>query len=449
MPWDQAAAAHFRTNQRAAGNGSLMRATTPAVHFARHGQHATLDAARRIAALTHGDPAAWEGTAAFHELLRLTLHRADPLDALPGVLDLLHPDHRPRYATVLAPDWHPDRATEFNGAVWPCLGSALWALRTTGGYEDALRAAVDLGGDTDTVAAVTGALAGAAYGGGRDPRPLDRTAARPPPRLRRTGPQAAAPPRPRGQPGGVARGHAAPPGCGGPGNRRQLIRRSHQYRGAFPGRSDDRGRSSGRLAVRGARENIRESPWKDSTAPPGKASTAVSPRRRPAGGGGSLHPRGIALSRLIVLDEAADGPVQDLCAGPVVLLFPQGVFGRPEPLPGVSVPVHHLVDERRGDQLQALGQPEPGGGGRRGGHWRPRRPGSAHRSEVEAAGGLPGVQCPGQSPGGMGRNTGHGGARTEVKGWVRGLVSPTALWVASSWRAVAVIPAKVRNSRAR
>ncbi|MGH1551282.1 ADP-ribosylglycohydrolase family protein [Streptomyces sp. L7] len=28
-------------------------------------------------------------------------------------------------------------------------------------YEDALRAAVDLGGDTDTVAAVTGGLAGA------------------------------------------------------------------------------------------------------------------------------------------------------------------------------------------------------------------------------------------------------------------------------------------------
>lgn len=65
---------------------------------------------------------------------------------------------------VLAPDWHPDQATEFNGAVWPCLGSAVWALRTTDSYEDAVRAAVDLGGDTDTVAAVTGGLAGAVYG---------------------------------------------------------------------------------------------------------------------------------------------------------------------------------------------------------------------------------------------------------------------------------------------
>ncbi|GGV84983.1 ribosylglycohydrolase [Streptomyces nigrescens] len=163
-PWDTAAALHFQVSQRAAGNGSLMRAATSAVYFARDGQRATMDAARRIAALTHGDRAAWEGTALFHELLRVTLEGGDPLTVLPDVLALVHPDHRPRYATVLAPDWHPGQATEFNGAVWPCLGSAVWALRTTAGYEEAVRAAIDLGGDTDTVAAVTGGLAGAYYG---------------------------------------------------------------------------------------------------------------------------------------------------------------------------------------------------------------------------------------------------------------------------------------------
>lgn len=164
MPWDLAAAIHFQVNQRAAGNGSLMRASTSAVYFAAAGQEACMDAARRISALTHGDRAAWEGTAIFHELVRVTLEDADPLSALPGVLDLVHPDHRGRYGTVLAADWHPDQATEFNGAVWPCLGSAVWALRTTRTFEDALRAAIDLGGDTDTVAAVTGGLAGAYYG---------------------------------------------------------------------------------------------------------------------------------------------------------------------------------------------------------------------------------------------------------------------------------------------
>nr|WP_106977424.1 ADP-ribosylglycohydrolase family protein [Streptomyces sp. NRRL S-241] len=162
--WELASALHFQVNARAAGNGSLMRAATSAVYFAPTGQRGTMDAARRIAALTHGDRAAWEGTAILHELVRVALEGADPLAALPATLAVVHPDHRERYARVLAPDWHPELATEFNGAVWPCLGSAVWALRTTTTFTEAVRAAVDLGGDTDTVAAVTGALAGARYG---------------------------------------------------------------------------------------------------------------------------------------------------------------------------------------------------------------------------------------------------------------------------------------------
>ncbi|MFI8518135.1 ADP-ribosylglycohydrolase family protein [Streptomyces sp. NPDC085481] len=163
-PWDTAAALHYQLNGRAAGNGSLMRAATPAVYFASAGRAATMAAARRIAALTHGDRAAWEGTAVLHELVRVALLGDDPLAAVPGALAEVVEAHRARWAVVLAPDWHPDDATEFNGAVWPCLGSALWALRTTTSYEAAIAAAVDLGGDTDTVAAVTGTLAGAVYG---------------------------------------------------------------------------------------------------------------------------------------------------------------------------------------------------------------------------------------------------------------------------------------------
>ncbi|MFI6291238.1 ADP-ribosylglycohydrolase family protein [Nonomuraea sp. NPDC050790] len=163
-PWNLAAARHFQNSGRAAGNGSLMRASTSAVYFASGGRRTTMEAARRIAALTHGDRAAWEGTAIFHDLVRIALDGADPIGALPEVLAHVHPDHRDKYRTILAPQWHPDHATEFNGAVWPCLASAVWAVRTTSTFEDALRAAVDLGGDTDTVAAVTGGLAGSVYG---------------------------------------------------------------------------------------------------------------------------------------------------------------------------------------------------------------------------------------------------------------------------------------------
>ncbi|MFE5485078.1 ADP-ribosylglycohydrolase family protein [Streptomyces sp. NPDC056527] len=163
-PWDTAAAIHFQVNGRAAGNGSLMRASTSAVYFATAGHEATMDAARRIAALTHGDGAAWEGTAILHDLVRVALLGEDPLAAVPATLAAVAAPHRARWSTVLAPDWQPDDATEFNGAVWPCLGSAVWALRTTDSFESAVAAAIDLGGDTDTVAAVTGTLAGAVYG---------------------------------------------------------------------------------------------------------------------------------------------------------------------------------------------------------------------------------------------------------------------------------------------
>ncbi|GAA3053225.1 ADP-ribosylglycohydrolase family protein [Streptomyces roseofulvus] len=167
--WDLAAAVDYQVEGRGAGNGCLMRASTSAVHFAPRGRAATMEAGRRLAALTHGHRAAWEGTALLHELVRVALLGEDPSAVVPEALAEVDAAERERWATVLAPGWRPEDATEFNGAVWPCLGSAVWALRTTGTFEEALVAAVDLGGDTDTVAAVTGMLAGAVYGSGAIP----------------------------------------------------------------------------------------------------------------------------------------------------------------------------------------------------------------------------------------------------------------------------------------
>lgn len=49
------------------------------------------------------------------------------------------------------------------------LESALWALESTGSFEEALVAAVNLGGDADSIGAVCGQLAGAKYGAGAIP----------------------------------------------------------------------------------------------------------------------------------------------------------------------------------------------------------------------------------------------------------------------------------------
>ena len=56
-----------------------------------------------------------------------------------------------------------------SGYVIHTLEAALWCLLTTSDYSDAVLAAVNLGSDTDTTAAVTGGLAGLLYGWGTIP----------------------------------------------------------------------------------------------------------------------------------------------------------------------------------------------------------------------------------------------------------------------------------------
>lgn len=51
-----------------------------------------------------------------------------------------------------------------SGWVRHTLESAMWGLRTTDSFEEAVVQVVNLGGDADTSGAVVGALAGAAYG---------------------------------------------------------------------------------------------------------------------------------------------------------------------------------------------------------------------------------------------------------------------------------------------
>ena len=57
-----------------------------------------------------------------------------------------------------------ERQIRSGGYVVETLEAALWCLLKTSGYPDAALKAVNLGGDTDTTAAVVGGLAGLAYG---------------------------------------------------------------------------------------------------------------------------------------------------------------------------------------------------------------------------------------------------------------------------------------------
>lgn len=163
-----AAAAHERL-RRSAGNGALMRVAPVGVAFAAvEGDDVTeqcMQVAYAQAALTHHDPAAGWGAAVWAELIRRTILGADPLRELDEVLSHVPAEVRAAFEPLVADDWSPDHpGAPSNGSVWGCLAEALWAVRHHHTFHDVVVAAVDLGGDTDTVAAVAGALAGARHG---------------------------------------------------------------------------------------------------------------------------------------------------------------------------------------------------------------------------------------------------------------------------------------------
>ena len=57
-----------------------------------------------------------------------------------------------------------DHNIKSTGYVVYSLEAALWCLLTTGNYAECVLKAVNLGGDTDTIGAIAGGLAGLYYG---------------------------------------------------------------------------------------------------------------------------------------------------------------------------------------------------------------------------------------------------------------------------------------------
>lgn len=133
------------------GNGSLMR-TAPLAMLP-----AWSDAdVRRVSSLTHAHPVAmWSCVALCGILEDLKRHGED------GIHEVWR-----RYGFIAG---LPRDGVKSDGYCVHTLGAAIWCLCNTGSYAECVLAAVNLGGDTDTTAAVAGAMAGVAYGYGAIP----------------------------------------------------------------------------------------------------------------------------------------------------------------------------------------------------------------------------------------------------------------------------------------
>ena len=159
---DAARLAHIASNGRSAANGSLMRITAIAIAWSGADETTLIDVARAHSALTHFDAAAGWGAAIGAALIRRAILGEDPIAALPQILAQVDEVARERFATMLDGSWSPNRPGDpSNGTVWTCLAQAVWAVRHNESFADVMSAAIDLGGDTDTVATVAGAIAGA------------------------------------------------------------------------------------------------------------------------------------------------------------------------------------------------------------------------------------------------------------------------------------------------
>ena len=177
-----AAAANHEQTGRSAGNGSLMRTAPVALAYLSDGREGRLaEAAGRVAQLTHWEQDNVDATIIWCLAIRHAIRtgeidvRAQATDEhfqTPGVgpasLDggFRDDDRAQRWSDIIdmASDAHPRQYRHGNGWVVKAFQAAHSAVHHATDFRSAIHRAIQGGGDTDTVAAIAGALAGARWG---------------------------------------------------------------------------------------------------------------------------------------------------------------------------------------------------------------------------------------------------------------------------------------------
>lgn len=160
--------------ERAAGNGCVMRLGPVPMRYASR-EDLTISNSVKSALVTHRSPlcaagSAWFGRLVRDALLGLTrdeiLERATTRTGLSYWMHDVQDADRPTFARLLDPDLPKLRPEQVrsSGFVIDTLEAALWCFARTSTFRTAVLMAANLGDDADTVAAVTGQLAGAFYG---------------------------------------------------------------------------------------------------------------------------------------------------------------------------------------------------------------------------------------------------------------------------------------------
>ncbi|MGF9755057.1 ADP-ribosylglycohydrolase family protein [Microvirga sp. 0TCS3.31] len=172
----EAAAFVHAQSGRSAGNGSLMRTASVALAHLDDPE-ALVAAAKAVSALTHHDPIAGEGAALWCLMIRHAVLNGD-LPTYDDVHPLLGDASYDWAAALDAAETKEPAQFHQNGWVVGALQAAWSAIRQTPEptimscrhLQEALATAIGIGNDTDTVAAIAGALLGARWGASAVPQ---------------------------------------------------------------------------------------------------------------------------------------------------------------------------------------------------------------------------------------------------------------------------------------
>lgn len=154
-----------RDPESSRGNGAVMRVSPVGIAGNKYGLLWTENVAREQATVTHHDPRTVEASVITAVAIAgIISGQFASIDEAVGYAINNHTNVEMRhyFNRLLEPSLKDDDESNFHGDI--CLRDAVRSIRATSSFADAVEYAANLGSDADTVAAVTGALAGALYG---------------------------------------------------------------------------------------------------------------------------------------------------------------------------------------------------------------------------------------------------------------------------------------------
>ncbi len=151
-----------------AGNGSVMRCPPLAIPYATDWER-LVEVSRQSSQITHADPRCTYGCAVLNLTVAGLLKDADT--PLQDALDYVSEDAPAELVTALEPIAQGDSVDrlETSGYVVHSLQTGLHDGLCAGSAEEAIVTAVNRGGDTDTIGAIAGSVAGARFGASQLP----------------------------------------------------------------------------------------------------------------------------------------------------------------------------------------------------------------------------------------------------------------------------------------